>query len=461
MPRDYFIYEDSLRDPRARVGFEDAVAQVEAGTARIGPLLPDRAYPTGLVIGGHRFLDKAVLEFFLARQNAAGFDADQAQKFTEKMRRLLCWNNIDYSLQMWYEKTVRDQFLHEVTGKEYTSQQRWVLMPDADLSQVNPEWVRFACWIAVGYMKYGASYDSISANAIFTQVTTLGSDLPAQLKKHGSGTLGVDVTSHRDPEVICTANDAFATIKVAVKVESEINYRTVLGWLCRLLEADFPRSYGIEFRSPVKTWLPVNGLPRRGVHQLFANAISYPALWSLIERYARLAMREFEWYTNIPDEAPAMPGTFAVFALVLADDRYVPLGLDYLRLCDGEHQSIQANLVHAYIAVHGFTPNAIALLLACAGNIQHLEPVKTYPALIANRDSLTALLAARTDRVGLESPAIAALTANLDGRQPLDVEWQAGLYAIWGDDATHHPDKIINRVGDDLKPLYQAILRRS
>ncbi|MCL2653761.1 MAG: DUF6138 family protein [Propionibacteriaceae bacterium] len=233
---------------------------------------------------------------------------------------------------------------------------------------------------------------------------------------------------------------------------------TVLEWLCRLLDADFPRSYGIDFRSPAKTYLLIKGLPKTGVHQLFANAVAYPELRPLVERYARLAMREFEWYTNLPDEDPAMPGTFAVFALVMADDQYVPLGLDYLRLCDGEHQSIQAKLVHAYIAQHGFTRHTIDLLLACAGNIQHLEPVKTYPALIANRDSLAALLDARTDRAGLSPSDLTQLKASLAQGRPLDVEWQAAIHAIWGETGWRHPDQIINKAPDDLKPLYQAIL---
>ena len=32
-----------------------------------------------------------------------------------------------------------------------------------------------------------------------------------------------------------------------------------------------------------------------------------------------------------------MPGTFAVFALGLYDEKYHPLVCDYLSICDGEH----------------------------------------------------------------------------------------------------------------------------
>ena len=48
----------------------------------------------------------------------------------------------------------------------------------------------------------------------------------------------------------------------------------------------------------------------------YLNPVSYTHLPAM-ERYARLAMREFEWYNNLSDESCAMPGTFAVFALGL------------------------------------------------------------------------------------------------------------------------------------------------
>jgi hypothetical protein len=103
---------------------------------------------------------------------------------------------------------------------------------------------------------------------------------------------------------------------------------------------------------------------------------------TLIERYARAAMREWEWYTNMPDEDPAMPGTFAVFALALADDAYLPLAHEYLELCDDEYQHVHAKLVEAYVEKNGFTPAALELFVACAGRIQELPPKKLYAAVL-------------------------------------------------------------------------------
>ena len=52
--------------------------------------------------------------------------------------------------------------------------------------------------------------------------------------------------------------------------------------------------------------------------------MGHPNLHPAIERYARLAMREFEWYQNLADEACAMPGSFAVFALGLEGEQSAP-----------------------------------------------------------------------------------------------------------------------------------------
>lgn len=164
----------------------------------------------------------------------------------------------------------------------------------------------------------------------------------------------------------------FATAKITLKEETETAYQTALAFLCRLLEFGFPHSYSIEFRSPEKRWLAIKGLPKKGVHQMFANAIQYPALHDKIEQYARLAMNEFEWYDNLQEELCAMPGTFAVFALGLYDEKYHQLACDYLEICDGEHQSVQGAFVLAYIEKYGFTEQGLELYKLCEANIQQL-----------------------------------------------------------------------------------------
>ena len=444
--------EHSARLRAKHDAVEEAVKHVEAGTAQLS-----RDSRQLFLLGDQTIRAVEVLEFFLRTQTAAGLDAKRAAAFADRMRVLLGWGAVSPRLRCWFETTVRDQFFRETKLSSWES--TWALRRDADPSLVNPQWLEFGCWIAVSYMKYDYIGQHF-AKEILEQVAALGSRLPAELKKHGTGSLPLEVTSYRDASVTATANDAFGTIRIVIKEESEGHYRTVLSWLCRLLQQNFPRSYAIDFRSPDANWLPVKGIPRKGVHRLFANAVRYPGLWLLIEQYARVAMREWEWYTNISREDPALPGTFAVFALTLADDAYVPLALDYLAMVDGEHQAMHGRLIHSYIAAHGFTRNAIDLLLACAGNIQELAPVKSYPAMIANQDSLTALVEARAAIIARRASAIRELRqAGLDHLLDVpDYGWQTMIHGIWGQDGINDPERIIARAPEEFRSLYEEIL---
>ena len=148
----------------------------------------------------------------------------------------------------------------------------------------------------------------------------------------------------------------FATVRITARDCTEECYAEVLDYLCAVLEQEeFPRSYSVEFRGSEKNYLPIPGLPKKGVNQFFACAVQYPKLHADIERYARLAMREYEWYNNLSDESCAMPGTFAVFALGLEGEQWAPLVTEYLDLCDDEHSSLQEKFLHALIRKFGFS----------------------------------------------------------------------------------------------------------
>ncbi|GAA1316376.1 DUF6138 family protein [Leucobacter albus] len=461
---DYLVFDDALRDPSARAVFDRAVKAVSDDTAQKVKL--SRGH--GFEIDGQGILGSAVLEYVLGLVPADEFDFEQTRAFTERMRVLLGWHDISYTLRLWAETRLCEPYFENL-GEEWSPD--WQLRDGAGGNHLPEAFFQFSCYVAIGELKHGPSYASVSANRIFDWVTRLGSDLPAQLTKHGTGELPKELASFRGDGdaagVTIKANDALATIRIAVKTENEASYRAVLDTLVRLLETtDFPRSYAIEFRGPTKQYLPVKKLPKKGANQLFAYAVVYPALWPAIERYARAAMGEYEWYTNLDDEHCAMPGSFAVFALAIADatgggSAYVQLALDYLREVDGEHQSLQQHFVDWYLAEHGFDETGIAYLLACAANSQQMRHHKTYPALIANEASLTALLAHRGTQ---PTSGVAALSANLSGEPVDDYAWRHALYVIWGDAAEQRDSagvvgaKLIAKAPDVLRPLYEAVL---
>ncbi len=370
--REYLIFEDWQKDRSLAPWFDDCVEAVLDGTARISQTRAKPDYPQYPCFRaqGREVMVNAVLEYYLYRLGGEGFDYGKARDFSERMRRLAGFSYyVRYPLELWVERCLRDPYFYNA-GSEYN--QDWVLKPDVAHDFIPEDMFKFACYVAVCHIKYGPSFESVTANRIFGFVTALGSDLPAQMKKNGSGSLSKEITEYKDAVLSCKVNDAFATVKITMKEESEQNYAQVLDFLCALLEAEFPRSYSIDFRSPAKNVLPIKGLPKCGVHHLFAGALAYPALYERVERYAWLAMREYEWYTNLENEKCAMPGTFAVFALGITDEKYHALVCDYLKICDGEHQSLQGNFVLAYIEKYGFTERGLELYRLCDGNIQDL-----------------------------------------------------------------------------------------
>lgn len=372
---DYLSYENVQRDSSLKPLFDACAVSILNNTARVAKTraLPGYSSYPCFRVEGKEILTGAVLTYYLYQSGGESFDYEKARDFTEAMRKLCGWQwDVDRTLRSWVNNVIRTPFFYDKNNSENGWNENWVLKPGEPSWQLPEGYVRFACYIAVCHVKYGPSYDRLTANEIFGYITALGSDLPAKLKKHGSGDLPTYVVEYKDSLLSYKANDVFATIKITLKEESEVHYRKILDFLCRLLELGFPRSYSIDFKSPEKNWLPIKGLPKKGVNQLFANVIRWPSLQNAMERYARLAMREDEWYFNLENEDCAMPGTFAVFALGLADEKYHTLTCDYLNMCDGEHQSIQGKFLLAYIEKYGFTTKGLELYELCENNIQHL-----------------------------------------------------------------------------------------
>lgn len=360
--RNYLLFEDWLKDRSLAPVFDACVEAMQDGSARISKTRAQQGYPQYpcFRVQGREVLVSDVLDYYLYKLGIESFDYGKARDFSERMRRLAGFSyEVRYTLELWVERCLRDPYLYNA-GEKYDS--NWVLKPDEAHDFIPEDFFKFACYIAICHMKYGASYSSVTANEIFGFVTALGSDLPAKLKKNGSGTLPREVTEYKDSALSCKANDAFATIKITMKQEVEEYYARALDFLCTLLESEFPHSYSIAFRGSAKPVLPIKGLPKCGVHYLFAGAVAYPSLYERIERYSRLAMREYEWYTDLEDEKCAMPGTFAVFALAMAEpENYHTLACDYLKTCDDEHQGIQGDFVLAYIEKYGFTERGLEL----------------------------------------------------------------------------------------------------
>lgn len=446
----YYLIHKPDTDPEVLRHADQCIQDVLNGTAREN----HSAYPT--VVRNHNgtpLLPSQLLERYLSRLPLKDFPYAEAVTFCDTLRRLVGWEEIRYQLEQYIEKQVQERcFLVGEREDGFTVFPPCTVLPELRAEDVDEGLLRFACHVAVCHTVYGQSFESLTTEHILGLVSQLRPDLVKQLKTAGSGKLPKDIQRRKTEHFTASANDAFAIIRITARDSTEECYAEILDYLCAVLsQEEFPRSYSVEFRGKEKLYLPIPGLPKKGVHQLFACAVQYPSLHPAMERYARLAMREFEWYQNLADEACAMPGTFAVFALGLEGERWAPLVTEYLDLCDDEHSSLQGKFLHALIRKFGFQPWTLGVLVRGALSMQWLEPAREFRSLIANGESLDALLAVKR--------RFSAYLLPEENKDPKfrAIAWQSLLWAIWGKNSENGGSKVIKTAPKELKEKYQQV----
>ena len=387
----YYLIHKPDTSPEVLAEADLCIQDVLNGTAREN----HSAYPT--VVRNHNgtpFLPDQLLERYLTGLPLKGFPCEDAVSLCDAMRRLVGWQEIRYKLEKYIEQQVQERFF--LVGERddgFTVFPPCTVWPELRLEDVDEGLLHFACYVAVCHTVYGQSFESLTTEHILGLVSQIRPDMVKELKTNGSGKLPPNIQKRKTKHLTASANDAFATIRITARDCTEGCCDEALSYLVEVLEQpEFPRSYSIEFRGPEKIYLPIPGLPKKGVHQLFACAVRYPRLHVRMENYARLAMQEDEWYNNLSDESCAMPGTFAVFALGLEGPKWWRLVCDYLDRCDDEHSSLQEKFIHAFFKKYGFTAQSLPVLVHGVQSMQNLKPAKEFRTLIANEESLDALL---------------------------------------------------------------------
>ena len=448
----YYLIQKPDTNPEVLEHADQCIQDVLDGTAKEN----HSGYP--VVVrnqSGTPFLPSQLLERYLSKLPSKGFPYEEAVTFCDALRRLVGWQEIRYTLEKYIEKQVQERFFEIGENEDYFSPfPLCTAWPELRPEDVDENLLRFTCYVAVCYTVYGASYNTITTEHYLDLVSQLRPDMVKQLKTNGSGKLPKDIQQRKTEHFTASANDAFAAIRITAKDSTEECYAEILDYLCAVLEQEeFPRSYSVEFRGKEKLYLPIPGLPKKGVNQLFACAVQHPNLHPAMERYARLAMREFEWYQNLADEACAMPGTFAVFALGLEGEQWAPLVAEYLDLCDDEHSSLQEKFLHALIRKFGFQPWTLGVLVRGALSMQWLKPAKEFRSLIANAESLDALLTVKR--------RFSAYLLPEENEDPKfrAIAWQSLLWAIWGQASENGGSKVIKTAPKELKERYSEIFR--
>ena len=309
----------------------------------------------------------------------------------------------------------------------------------------------------------------MSTNYLFGLVEKVRPDMVKKLREHGTGRLPLSLQKRKTEHFTASANDAFAVIRITARDSTEKCCREVLNYLCELLEQeDFPRSYALEFKGPEKRYLPITGLPKKGINQLCACAAQYPSLYPLLERYARLAMRQYEQYTNLSDEQCALPGSFAVFALGMLGQEWRQLVWDYLDLCDDEHARLQEKFLREYVKQFGFTADTVPVFVRGVLSMQNMKYSKDYAAWMANAESLSALLEAKIHLSEIVPSGFSSDEDDDEDEKPaeeteaspeevLQYAWETVCYVIWGKASAKGGQKVVEAAPEELKELYRQI----
>lgn len=446
----YYLIHKPDTSPEVLAEADICIQDVLNGTAREN----HSAYPT--VVRNHNgtpFLPSQLLDRYLSKLPLKGFPYEEAVIFCDALRRLVGWEEIRYTLEKYIEKQVQERyFLVGERDDGFTVFPPCTVCPELRPEDVDEGLLHFACYVAVCHTVHGQSFESLTTEHILGLVSQIRPDMVKELKANGSGKLPPNIQKRKTKHLTASANDAFATIRITSRDCTEGCCDEALSYLVEVLEQpEFPRSYSIEFRGPEKIYLPIPGLPKKGVHQLFACAVQYPNLHPAIERYARLAMREYEWYQNLADEVCAMPGSFAVFALGLEGEQWAPLVTEYLDLCDDEHSSLQEKFLHAFIRKFGFQTWTLRVLVRGALSMQWLKPAKEFHSLIANAESLDALLTVKRN--------FSAYLLPEEDKDPKvrAIAWQSLIWAIWGKDSENGGRKVIKAAPAQLRELYEQI----
>jgi len=167
-----------------------------------------------------------------------------------------------------------------------------------------------------------------------------------QYLEKGSGTLADELIHYKDKDLECKANDILSTVDIKIKNEVASSYEKALDFITTLLNNGFPHSYAIKFSSKSeKIFLDIKGLAKSSTHRFFRRILDFPELYDKLEVYAKTAMKEFEWYQDVEEgEKSLLPGSYAVFALGLYDEKYFPLIKEYYSKLDDEHQLAHQSL---------------------------------------------------------------------------------------------------------------------
>ena len=259
------------------------------------------------------------------------------------------------------EKEIKHDILYHLS--EWTDN----IFLKLDTKTVTEEQIDLYIYKALFQIKYGTySYDTkFACDALKNAINNYSSQKAKQYLEKGTGILSDELIYYKDENLECKANDVLATVDIKIKNELAKSYEKALDFIVNLLTNGFPHSYLIKFSSKSeKVFLDIKGLAKSSTHRFFRRILDFPELYDNLEVYAKTAMKEFEWYQDVEaGEKSLLPGSYAVFALGLHDEKYFPLIKEYYSKLDDEHQLVHQYFITALIDKYGVSEESLPIFL--------------------------------------------------------------------------------------------------
>ena len=289
--------------------------------------------------------------------NLMGYSEKHLTELIEKILQVLssiknekAENDFKYNIIFFLENWTKNIFL-KLKPKEVTEEQ-----------------IDLYVYKALFQLKYSKYKDDIIyAYEDLTNASDIyHSQKAKQYLEKGSGTLADELIYYKDEDLECKANDIIAKINIKINNEVATSYKKALDFIIILLNNGFPHSYVIKFSSKSeKVFLDIKGLAKSSTHRFFRRILDFPKLYDKLENYAKIAMKKFEFYRDVieDEDKRVLPGSYAVFGLVLCDEKYFPLVDEYSSKVDFGHQLAYQYFIKAFIDKYGVSERALPLFL--------------------------------------------------------------------------------------------------
>ena len=131
-------------------------------------------------------------------QRAETLDAEKAIAFSENLRRLSRWHEIDHYLLDLLKRELQEKYFVG-TGRE--DDHRWdreySLKPGIRAEEVPEPLLRFACYVAVSYKVYGMDFEYLDTNYLLGLVEKVRPDMVKKLRENGTGRLPISLQKRK------------------------------------------------------------------------------------------------------------------------------------------------------------------------------------------------------------------------------------------------------------------------